>query len=518
MRTKISAFALLLALSGSAQIENQRIFDKEIPQKAEKEFQFIAYSYTQFVSGNYYPTNDFLRGQIFGRLFGQNTTTTSSENTTAYVEQRFLPFFIYQPKLLNGKAILRASFEIDYTWGDAAYGAGGNFGGAIASDQVNIQTQNVSLELKPFPRISVLLGLQRMFDNPNNPYRTLFDQLTGTGYRLTYWGTDASGLNIRYDGDFERAKIGFWQFWENNVHEKDDVIRLEAMYEKDIATKWKLGFSADYVRDRANGEGGPSILGQGLNSTLTDYNGLYRFPLGGSAYKADVFWTGSFFTRNADYSYDRYMLTGFLNFNFGRVDTAQDNNYSQYSTLGGLGANLKMGYRYGMTAGDVIQADLLFASGDANGAADGHYTGVMTGNYWGTPVSLFIRSGAYILFPHGNVVNRFVSLVNDPSNLGYGVSGLVLNYYRDLIPNKLNWKIGAAAAVANIAPANGGYLLGTEGNTRLSYTIKTYMQLECHAAYCWLGDFYDSESVNGGVSERPVNPWTIFMVYKWLMF
>jgi hypothetical protein len=48
------------------------------------------------------------------------------------------------------------------------------------------------------------MGLQRMFDNPSNAYRTLFDELTNTGYRLMYWGTDATGINVRYDGDFQK--------------------------------------------------------------------------------------------------------------------------------------------------------------------------------------------------------------------------------------------------------------------------------------------------------------------------
>jgi hypothetical protein len=498
--------------------EQINIFDRGIPQKTDKEFQFIAFFYNQYVTANYFPTNDFLRGQIFGRLFGANTTETSNSQTAAYFEQRFLPFFIYTPKLLNGKAIFRASFEIDYTWGDVAYGTGGNFGGAVSGDQVNLQTQNIQLELIPARRWAINIGLQRMFDNPSNAYRVLFDQLTNTGYRLFYWGTDATGINVRYDGDFEKLKIGFWQFYENAIQKDDDVIRFELMYDRAIATKWRLGVSADYVRDRANGDGGPSILGQGLNATLNDYNGTFRFPLGGTRYRADVGWAGTFVTRNADYSQDPWMLTGFLNYNFGTVDTTNTEIWGRRATIGGLGANLKTGYRYGQTAGDVFQLDFIYTSGDANGLNDNHYSGVMTGNNWGTPVSVFISHGAYILFPHGNVVNRFVSAVNDPSNLGYGVTGLVMNVHKDVIPHKLNVKVGAATALSNVAPTGGGFLIGNEANFRISWTPQVYMNVELHAANLWLGDFYDSQVVNGGKAARPVNPWTVFMVYKWLMF
>lgn len=496
-----------------------RVFDDEIPQHSEREFQFIAYWYSQAVSSNYYPTNDFLKGQVIGRLFGQNTTTTSDSATSFYVEQRLLPFFIYQPKLFNGKAILRASFEIDFTWGDVAYGTGGNFGGGVSADQVNIQTQNLELELIPFKNWTVNLGLQRMFDSPYNPYRTLFGKMTETGYRLMYFGTDATGVSIRYQGDYDRLKFGAWQFYENQVQQNDDVSMFEAMYERDISRNWRWGGSVNYVADRANGEGGPSILGQGLNSTLSDYNGTFRFPLSGSPYRADVFWLGSFWTRNYDYLADRFMTTGFFNYNLGSVDTlVSGDDYSQRASIGGFAANLRAGYRYGKTGGDVVTADLIYTSGDPNGIKDDHYSGVMTGNNWGSPVSLWISHGAYILFPHGNVVNRFVSAVNDVSNLGYGIAGGTLNLHRDVIPDKLNIKLGTAAAASNVAPSGGGNLVGVELNGRISWAPKVYMNLELHAANLWLGDFYDSQRVNGGSSARPTNPWTVFLAYKWLMF
>ena len=50
------------------------------------------------------------------------------------------------------------------------------------------------------------------------------------------------------------------------------------------------------------------------------------------------------------------------------------------------------------------------------------------------------------------------------------------------------------------------------------------MSIELHGAYMWLGDFFDSRddshgsSVNGNSATRPVNPYTVFIVYKWLMF
>lgn len=523
---KLSLLSIIFLYTsvGFAQVANDStiaVFDKPIPKKVDKELQFFAYFYNQYVRANYFPTNDFLRGQIFGRMFGQNTTTTSDSLKSSYFEQRLLPFFIYTPKLLNGKAILRTSFEIDYTWGDVAYGVGGNFGGAVSADQVNIQTQNIELELIPAKHWAINLGLQRMFDNPSNAYRTLFEDLTNTGYRLMYWGTDATGINLRYDGDFQKFKFAYWQLYENSVEINDDVVRYELMYDRQITKKSKLGGSLDYVRDRASGEGGPSILGQGLNSTLSDYNGSYRFPISGNRYRADVLWAGLFYTRNSGYVQDRFMLTGFANYNFGTVDTlstTQAEVWGKRASIGGLGLNVKTGYRYGKTANDIVQADFLYSTGDENSLNDDKYSGVLTGNNWGAPVSIFISSGSYILFPHGNVVNRFVALVNDFSNLGYGLTGGVVSFHKDIIPHKFNAKISFATAFSNVTPPGGSSHMGTEANFKISYTPNLLMNLELHGAYLSLGDFYKSRVTNGNVATKPVDPWTVFVVYKWLMF
>jgi hypothetical protein len=233
-----------------AQAPTTHFMSKDIPEKADKEFQFLAFFINQGVSSNFYPTNEFLRGQVVGRLFGQNSTITSDTAQSFYVEQRIVPFFIYKPHLFNGKAILRASFEIDWTWGDASYGTGGNLGGAISADQVNIQTQNIEVELLPWKGWAINLGLQRMFDSPYNAYNTLFDKMTNTGYRLGYFGTDAVGISIRNDRDFGKYKAGFYKFYENDIYKDDDVNMFELMAERSITPLWNVGASLNYVRDR----------------------------------------------------------------------------------------------------------------------------------------------------------------------------------------------------------------------------------------------------------------------------
>jgi hypothetical protein len=516
MNTRILLFLLfsLSAFSLSAQIPP--VFgemEKKLPEVPDRELQFLAFYYNHGMFTNMYPKNDFLKGQIIGRLFGQNTTTTSDSLRPFFFEQRLLPFFIYQPKLFNSKAILRASFEIDWTWGDVAYGVGGNFGSAVSSDQVNIQTQNVELELIPFKGWAVNLGLQRMYDTPYNAYRTYFDQMTTTGYRLMYWGTDGVGVTVRNDRDFSRMKLSYFQLYENNIEENDDVQMMEFMYQRTLSLSLDLGGSVYYVRDRGNGEGGPSVLGQGLNSVLAGYNGTFKFPFGSDPYKADIVWLGAFFGYNSQYMMGPWFANGFANLNVGNARTVK----RDVSILG-LGANLRAGYRYGQTPNDAITVDLLYTSGDANSISDDQYSGVLTGNAWGSPAALYISHGGYLLFPHANVVNRYISAVTDISNLGYGIAGGTLNLSKDFIPNKLQGKIGGATGWSMVAPAGGGHFMGAEANAKAVYQLGPFMSLELHGAYLWLGDFYDSQNVNSGLDRRPADPFTAFLAFRWLMF
>ncbi len=496
-------------------------FDKAIPTKANRDFQFFAYFYTQGVSANWYPANDFLKGQIVGKLFGANTTVTSDSIRGFYAEQRFLPFFIYSPRIFDHKVTLRASFEIDWTWGDVAYGAGGNFGSAISGDQTNLQTQNVVMEYIPRKYWTVNIGLQRLYDTPHDLYRTLFDKFTNTGYRLAYWGTDGVGISVRRESSYTKIKGGYYKLYENNVELNDDVTLLELTAQQNFGLKWNAGASLYSVIDRSSGKGGVSILGQGLASTLTRYNGAFRFPLGADPYRANIAWVGGFFSRNEDFMADRWLLSGFVNYNLGKVEQRPENetnNWRKTVTIGGLGTNLRAGYRYGQTPGDAITADFLYTTGDANGITDGKYSGVMTANTWGTPGGIFIGSGAYLLFPHGNVVNRFVAAVTDISNGGLGLAGGTVNIAKDIIPNKLHAKIGGAAALSPVTPTGGGNLIGIEGNAKVGYDLGAFLTIEAHAAYLSLGDFYDSQSVNGENPVRPVNPWVGFICFKWLIF
>lgn len=493
--------------------------NKKVKEEANKEFRFLAFYYNHVVNTNVYPTSDFLKGQVVGRLFGPNTSTTSAENRPFYLEQRLLPFFIYTPKLFDGKATLRASFELDWTWGDGSYGSGGNAGSAISADQVNIQTQNVEIEITPAKLWKINLGLQRMYDTPYDAYRTFFDKMLNTGNRLNLWGTDGVGISARRSSDYSMFKASYFQLYENEIQSNDDVQLFELQYRHLLSHKWNISSSLYYVRDRGNGQGGPSILGQGLNSSMAAFNGAYRFPFLAVPYKADIGWLGIAAGYNEDYMMDQFFGTAYVRYNIGNVSLEEDDVWTDGPTVAGLAANLRAGYRHGQTENDLVWFDVMYTTGDQNGLVDNHFSGVMTGNTWGTPGALHVSHGGYLIFPHANVVNRYIAAVTDISNMGYGISAIHINAAKDIIPYKLNAKLGFASAVSNAVPTNGGTYIGTEANLKVGYQLGVFMAVELHAAHLWLGDFYDSRAVNGGENGvRPVNPYTAFVSFKWLMF
>ena len=122
------------------------------------------------------------------------------------------------------------------------------------------------------------------------------------------------------------------------------------------------------------------------------------------------------------------------------------------------------------------------------------------------------------MLPHGNVVNRFTGAVIDIQNIGYGLMAGSFTASYDLIPNKFKVKSAVGCGASPVTPNNGGNMIGTEFNLNLLYKLRVYMDLELHAAYLSLGDFYDSPVVNGNVTERPKDPWVLFASLKWIMF
>lgn len=530
MRRPAALVVALIALAGVAAAQPPapdapdadslgRTTPEQIDNGAESQFKFLAYFFTRGEMTNIAPTNDLLQGRVVGRLFGTNTTNTA-QGTSWLFEQRLIPFFIFEPKILDHLARLRASFEINWTWGDASYGVGANFGGGFSGRQINLETQNVEIELSLGPRWQLDLGLQRLWDNVRNPYQTFFSTVSLSGERLAYWGSDAVGATIYGLEWGQRFKLGAYDLYHNKIQQDDHVLLFEALTDRDVHAGWHVGGSVRYLRDTSSGAGGVSVLGQGPDSPLADYNGVFRFPLMGAPYHAHVAWLGLNTSYNPELTAGRFGGSAFVVADLGQVSVRQaDGRWGRAAEILGLAVDARAGFRYGKSRDDAITGEVVYTTGDANGTADGRYGGVVTGNTWGTPGAPFVSTGTYLLLPHSNVVNRFYAAVFDLSNQGYGLTAGIVNASYDPVPDKLTLKVGAAVGSANVAPPSGGHLVGTEFNAALVWRIRVFFAAEVHAAYLHLGDFYDSPREQPGqTGGRPADPWTAFVDLKWLMF
>ena len=492
---------------------------KRVAEQKTPELKFIGYWFSRGTASDIAPTNELLRGQIIGRLFGPNTTNTHNK-TALYFEQRFVPMFIYTPSILDGVATFRSLFKIDMTWGDAAYGVGGNTGGGINAGQVNLQTLLANVEIKPKDSDwNLVVGLQRIFDNARDPNVAALSTAQTSSYKLSYWGTQGTGISMFANlSPTTQSRFGYYQLYENIIQENDDVTLWMFDLESRVHPLLEVGADAWYLWDRGKNAGGISVLGQGLNSGLAEYNGAVRINLPTQRYEADIFWLGTHASYNRDFMAGRWWADAYVMSNFGTIDTvsAKDKSNS-YANIFGVAANAMLSYKYGMTANDKISVEGLFTTGDGNGASDGTLNSVITGNVWGSPTGIYSSHKALLLFPDPQVVNRYYSAVHDISNQGLGVTAGFLSVVKDFIPNKFSGKLGFATALSNVTPKGGSSYIGSEMNVEFKYNIKVFLTVGISAGYLMLGDFYNAPSATYD-KLRPKDPWVIFTSLSWLMF
>ena len=272
------------------------------------------------------------------------------------------------------------------------------------------------------------------------------------------------------------------------------MLLFEALTDRDLPRRLARRRQVRYLRDTSSGAGGVSVLGQGPARPLADYNGVFRFPLG-QQYHANIVWLGArplVQPRVHRRPLRRLGASPSASFGAGARCSSPTVAAPRPPTCSASPPTRALGYRYGASRNDVVTAEIIYTTGDANGISDGRYTGVITGNTWGAPAALFTSSGAYLLLPHANVVNRFYSAVFDLSNQGYGLTAATLNASYDLDAQRAHRQARRRRRLDNVAPPGGGHFIGVEGNAMLAYRIRVFLTVELHAAYLHLGDFYDS--------------------------
>lgn len=488
---------------------------------------FLGLYFARMTRTNVQSSSQLADGQVIGRLFGPNGTTTADEGSS-YVEQRYLGFFDYRPPLLGGRVALKAAFEVDFTFGDASNGVKANAGGAINGDVVNLQTKRMAIDVQLMKGLDLSVGLQPLADSAHDPTTVLPDTLMHGGAHLSLWATDAAGINLFYKPHPRLAgRLGWYDLYLNQTSKDDDVQLFMADGELGLGEATRIGAHLWWLRDRSNGVG--SALGAGPGSALADYNGALRLPIDPDLAQGDVFWAV------LDASHNRWLqggplsLSGFLAFNFGGYDVvpgacrAADARVPCTSPvfddtpadLFAIMADAEAAWRWGRTNGDVVSVEMLYASGDDR-PDDRVLSSMVTGNNYGVPGALYGTHRSLLLFPDLKSVNRQVAVVYDPANLGYGVMAGFVNGAVDLIDDTLNLKLGMAVAQAAAAPAGQDRFIGIEGNAELMYRPMPFLWFGLHGGMVRLGKFLEGKVATDPIPEG--RPWTTYASLTWVHF
>lgn len=557
-RAALSAMALLTTLSSAAapsaqaapagapglvlpewQEKNQRDGDPAAPELTLLNYFFTRATYTNIVAD---PAG--LRGVSLGPIgvdAGSFTAVDDTE-TAAYIEQRWIPVLSYAPNFVDGIATFRAQFEVDFTWGIGSNTVQNNQGGGINADQVNIQTKNVNVAITPFadPRtLSIVIGTQSVYDTLYDPTVTSIFDLVRTGYKLTFFGTDATGISVYSRHGRHRGKLAWLPL---------GAAQPEKALEGDPSFEWLWLATADYaftltpgteiglsywlLNDDTQGE---AFAYQGLvrngpgSIQLWPFTGVRPFDIARPA--GQVHYLGLNFHHNLKFNRGPFAASGFVMYNTGRFESQADEiDEGKLAALdiAGLAADLELVYNWGLTRDDVITLHGIYTTGDDD-SGDADYDGVFTLNYYGLPGAVFFDHKTLLLFPFTQTIGNYTGAVADISNQGHGITAGIVSGAWDLVPHKLNLKLGAAFGRASVDPEpvadrrrvgdafeettrDAGRTIGFEVNAELRWHIRYLMTVGLHAGYLVAGDFYQDHP------RVTADPWAAFSTFTWYAF
>lgn len=497
-----------------------------------REFVFINYFLSRFTATNQLADPVGLRGVSLGPIgIGDagSATRTTADSTNFYVEQRWIPVLSYSPYFVDGLADFNAAFEVDYTWGIAANGIQQNVGGGFNADQINIQTKNVNVSLRPTGdpyELSIIIGTQPVYDSVYNPLVTPLSTIVRTGYKLAFLGSDGSGITVfsSLAGQWKLSLLPLTGAQPLRASENDPTFKYSWLasldYAVDLAPGTNLGASYWFLRDDTDGQGFafPALArnGPGANSGLPPFTGVPAHNIQEPSGYVNYF--GVHANHNIDFTDGRFAASGFVMVNQGEFQSESDTDVGVDSlSVLGASANLEALYRWGKTANDVVSIEGMYSTGDSD-LTDDEYTGAFTLNHYGLPGAVWFNHKTLILFPFTSVVSNYTGAVTDISNQGYGLRAGIFAARWDLIPDKLNFKAGAAHAWADVKPPNfvagrrRGKDIGTEINAEFELHFRYLMTLGVHAAYMIRGSFYEA---NPNVTA---DPWAFFTTFTWYGF
>ena len=208
-------------------------------------------------------------------------------------------------------------------------------------------------------------------------------------------------------------------------------------------------------------------------------------------------------------------ISGFALYQFGTIDFLTPPDDSNVK-INGYAVDLRADANLGPGKGFL---EVLYISGDSNDNTDKYKSIVTLSDVNSSPGgnSFFARTDMMILLPNADDINTSSALIGaagvatggntSPGNGGRGITHFAAGYTQKL-GTALTAKVGAGYLAAtkklqNADATKKGKGMGTEVNANVNYNIMKGLDFGVYAAYCWLGDFFQS-NVAGAVDPDDV--------------
>lgn len=481
------------AAPAESRVYEAEIVTPDVP--VPKSFKAIVQVQTRGAFTNLVSSNPLLDGQVVGTIGGTNGIIVDPGALSAYTEQRAGGFFSWKPDILDGKAGFNAAFEVDFAWGDRAYGTAGNVGGGYGGDTVNVQTRRLTADLwqsvgkKKQHHLHVVAGLQFLADSSSDPSATTPDGLFRSGGGLMFFGSEAAGLSLfgayRDDvGTRFRYRLGTYTLVELGLGNPDDAWLSMADATWIPSGPVEVGLHAWWLRDHTGGQGG--ALGSGPSSPLSQMLGGPRVtpygdderPAENAGIDTDVYYFSLDAGYNAKLTQGPFGIRALGLLNTGKITARGVRDVGLVGTLFDVEARL----RWAQGKGSIVRAEVLYSTPDDGDASNQHF-GVVTGNSYGFAGAIPNTHGTLLLFSDPRSINRLVAVVPDVSGGGLGVLGVTGSAGYDVVPDRLTATVGGGAA---LAPQRG--TLGTEINAELEFEPFPFFKTYVTGAYVLPGD------------------------------